>query len=62
MFLMVLCLHGTEQVKATEMSFVHPEAEMKVGAGRQDLGHFDNSNSSSRKEKWYRKEEREWKM
>ena len=47
--------------KATEMSSILPEAEMRAEAGRQDLGHFGSSNNnSSRKEKWYLEEEMEW--
>ena len=43
------------------MNLIRPLAEMEVEAGRQDLGHLDNSNSnSSHKEKEYHEEVKGW--
>ena len=42
------------------MSLTHLEVEIKVEAGRQDLGHLGSRSNSSRKEKGYHEEETKW--
>ena len=61
LFLILLCLQGMALEKAAEWRSFHPEMEMKVEVGEEDLGHHgSNSSNSRRKEKWFCEEEMAW--